>query len=146
MAVSARPLGRSQVHVGVDMTLVSEVRAAVDEFGLRYLERVFTTNEQRAASGAKDVRMARLAGRFAAKEATLKALRVASDPPMWREVEVLNDPAGWPELRLSGGAARLAASRGVIDISVSLSHEGDHAIAVVACTCVTPADDTRPTR
>jgi holo-[acyl-carrier protein] synthase len=142
MTDSARSLGRPHVHVGVDIALVSQIRAGVERFGSRYLDRVFTSGEQQSATGAPETRMARLAGRFAAKEATLKALRVSGEPPMWREIEVLNHPDGWPEMRLSGAAAQLAARRGVTDISVSLSHEGDHAIAVVACTCI---DSTVPT-
>ena len=75
-----------------------------------------------------------LAARFAAKEATIKALRVDGAQPPWTSMEVRRHQSGWCEMHLSGKAARLAKTRGINQLAVSLSHEGDLAIAVVVAT------------
>jgi N-acetylglucosaminyldiphosphoundecaprenol N-acetyl-beta-D-mannosaminyltransferase len=83
-------------------------------------------------SAAPAIFAARLAARFAAKEATLKVLRpgpgVAIDP---RAIEVVRGEGGAPEIVLHGAAARAARAAGIAGMSVSLSHEGDIATAVV---------------
>ncbi len=74
--------------------------------------------------------MEHLAARFAAKEAVLKALGTGLGRRMaWTEVEVVNDPAGRPLIRLHGGVAEWAADRGLTEVDVSLSHTEQLAIA-----------------
>ncbi len=74
-----------------------------------------------------------LAARFAAREATLKALGTGWAGAMrWRDVEVTRDPAGAPSLALSGAVADAVAKAGFTRSTVSLSHTETHAIAVVA--------------
>lgn len=119
------------IAVGIDLTHVSAVRQSVREFGDRYLSRVFTVREWTDCTAAADP-FPRLAARFAAKEATLKALRVHGPQPPWRSMEVRRNPAGWcDEVRLSRSALSLARRRGVDRILVSLTHEEDEAMAVV---------------
>jgi holo-[acyl-carrier protein] synthase len=77
----------------------------------------------------------RLAARFAAKEATLKVLRPHEQGIPWNSIEVRRDPGGWVELALSGPAASLATDAGVTDLSLSISHEGQFATAVVVASC-----------
>jgi holo-[acyl-carrier protein] synthase len=114
-------------HVGIDLISAEEVEEAVRLHGERYLERVYTA-EERADAGADPLR---LAARFAAKEATMKALRRGDEPLGWVEIEVLRDPAGRPSLRLTGAAEELARKAGVTQLSVSLTHERHLAAAVV---------------
>jgi holo-[acyl-carrier protein] synthase len=79
-----------------------------------------------------------LAARFAAKEATIKVLRPNGLPDEavdWRSIEVRREETGWCSLRLTGEARVLAERAGVTDISVSLSHEGEMATAVVVALC-----------
>ncbi|HEX3002781.1 MAG TPA: holo-ACP synthase [Angustibacter sp.] len=122
------------LRVGVDVVSVDSVLASVERFGHRYLDRLFTDHEQQACAGPPRRRAESLAARFAAKEATVKALRLADGPGDWRAIEVRRRPGGWPELVLTGAPAEAAARAGVDDLAVSLSHEGDTAVAMVMCT------------
>jgi holo-[acyl-carrier protein] synthase len=118
---------------GCDLQRVADVSDAVRDFGDRYLDRVYTATEQAAyrTGGA-----ASLAARWAAKEAVLKLLGTADgvDP---RTVEIAQEH-GRPVVRLSGRAADLAADAGLGPIDVSLSHSGDHALAVAVAVAVPP--------
>ena len=127
-------------RVGIDLTSVSGVRDAVAAHGERYLNRVFTAQEQQDCAGDP----ARLAGRFAAKEAAIKVLRPQQDTALpWNDIEVLRAPEGHVELRLAGSAALRAQNEGLAGFAVSLSHEGDTACAVVLAET---AEGTGPTR
>lgn len=115
-------------RVGIDLTSVSDVREAVAAHGDRYLRRVYTPRELLDCGGDP----ARLAGRFAAKEAVIKVLRPLADTALpWSDIEVVRHPEGWTELRLAGFAAKRAEHEGLAAFSVSMSHEGDTACAVV---------------
>ncbi len=100
-------------------------------FGDRFLRRVFTEAEIAYATAAPAQTAERLAARMAAKEATVKALRLAHEGIGWRQIEVARDPSGACELVLHGRAKEIAAALGVDDMTVSLSHEGQYATAVV---------------
>ena len=113
-------------NVGIDLTDVDDVRASVALFGRRYLERVYTPAELSDCHDDPE----RLAGRFAAKEATIKALR-ADGPIPWRSIEVRSTAGGPPVLDLSGLAAQVAKRRGVQGMSLSITHERGLAAAVV---------------
>ena len=118
-------------RVGIDLTSVSAVRAAVSEHGERYLERVFTQRERADC----DADPSRLAARFAAKEAAIKVLRPDPSTALpWSHIEVVRAPGGHVELELAGLAAEHAQAHGLSGFAVSLSHEGDAACAVVLCS------------
>lgn len=114
------------IGVGIDLTSPDEVRDSIRRFGDRYLKRVYTAGELRDSGGDPS----RLAARFAAKEATNKALR-APDRLPWQSIEVQRGLTGAPELALTGAAEVLAAQRGCQRLAVSLTHERGHAAAVV---------------
>ena len=105
----------------------------------RYLDRVYTPLERAAGrtGGA-----ASLAARFAAKEAVLKLIGTGDgvDP---REIEV-GQSDGRPVVRLAGRAADLAAEAGLGPIDLSLSHSGDHALAVAVALTTSSPDTTSP--
>jgi len=122
------------LRVGIDLVSVSSVRDSIQRHAERYLERVYTEGELRDCQSAADVDPERLAARFAAKEATLKVLRPTDEAIPWHAIEVLRDPSGWVELQLSGPAATLAAATGLTDFSVSLTHEGGFASAIVVAS------------
>lgn len=115
------------IQVGIDLVSSDAVKAAISRHGERYLKRVYRNSELSDA----DRDPLRLAGRFAAKEAAMKALRRDDEPLPWRDIAVRRDRAGRPELELRGAAARLAERRGVQWLALSMSHEGDLATAVV---------------
>lgn len=96
-------------------------------------ERLFTELELSQAAGpTATARASRLAARFAAKEAVMKALGVGIGALRFRDIEIRRLSSGQPELRLSGTAAQLAASHGVTDWHVSLTHTATNAGAIVA--------------
>jgi holo-[acyl-carrier protein] synthase len=129
-----------RARTGCDLQRIEDVTDAIRDFGDRYLDRVYTPAEREAGrvGGAPS-----LAARFAAKEAVLKLIGTADgvDP---RSVEITHRD-GRPVVRLSGRAADLAAAAGVGPIDVSLSHSGDHALAVAVALTHDPADPTDPT-
>jgi holo-[acyl-carrier protein] synthase len=118
--------------IGVDLVRVARIARVLERYGDRFLNRVFTPQEIahcRSKAGAA----AGLALRFAAKEAFSKALGVGlrKDGIRWREVEVVPDSRGKPELRLTGKAAQLCAAAGVTGAHLSLTDEDHLALAVV---------------
>jgi holo-[acyl-carrier protein] synthase len=121
----------STTQVGIDLCGLADVEAAVDRFGDRYLQRVYTDDELAYCNAGGSNRFGRLAARFAAKEAALKALRAGDAAVPWTDVEVTRRVDGAPGLCLSGAAAALAAAAGVGPMAVSMAHEGDLASAVV---------------
>jgi len=116
-----------RVATGVDLIEIERLREAIARYGMRFLERVFTTSELTETKGNQ----ASLAARFAAKEAVAKALGSGIGMVGWREIEILRGPANQPELYLHGRAARLAAEQNLTAWSISLSHTQTHAIAMV---------------
>jgi|SRR5947209_6364608 len=115
------------LRVGIDLVHVADVEEALRRYGERYLMRVYTEQERRECGN--DCR--RLAGRFAAKEAAMKALRRDDEPLAWQSIAVHQDEHGLPTLRLTGTAAERARLGGVKSLSLSFSRAGGLAAAVV---------------
>jgi holo-[acyl-carrier protein] synthase len=109
------------------------VQRSIDLFGKQYLDRIFTSLEQ-AQSAESSNQAPHLAARFAAKEATIKVLSVDDAIPPWTSIELRRHPTGSCTLHLTGEAARMASEKGIDDLLVSISHEGEMAIAVVIAT------------
>ena len=108
--------------VGIDIAEVDRIRSAIDRHGQRFLERVYTPGEI-AYVERKANRFERYAGRFAAKEAGMKAIGTGWKRGVrWRDFEVANLPSGKPTLRLHGEAARVAEGLGVKVVSLSITH------------------------
>lgn len=122
------------LRVGTDLVRVSRIAASLEEFGERFLRRVFTDAEIAYATESPASTAERLAARFAAKEATVKALGLPEQPRDWREIEVCRMPSGACELTLHGGIREAAARLGAGPFALSLSHDGDYAVATVITT------------
>jgi holo-[acyl-carrier protein] synthase len=124
------------VRVGIDLVAVDSVAASLaGEHAAHYLERIYTEREVddcRASSGEIDP--ARLAARFAAKEATIKALPGGGDEVRLTTIEVRRADNGEVRLELSGHAAELAAGAGIEELAVSLTHEAGFAAAAVVAS------------
>ena len=119
------------VGIGIDLVRVPRVRQLLERWRERFLERVFTPEEVRYALGRRNP-AEHLAARFAAKEATLKALGTGlSMGVRWREMEVRRARGQAPVLVLSGRVAELGAARGIRRLHLSLTHDGDYAMAHV---------------
>lgn len=118
-------------RVGFDLVAPASVRASLDAHGERWLRRTFTAGEIADCQRAAGLDVTALAARVAAKEATFKALAVDDRPVAWTDVEVGRDGSGAPRLMLSGLAANLLQSEGIDELTLSLSHAGELAAAVV---------------
>jgi holo-[acyl-carrier protein] synthase len=120
----AAPDGTTEL--GIDIIKVERIAAALKRFGDRFPRRVLTENEQRYVRN----RPQNFAGRWAAKEAVSKVLGLGVRGVGWTEIEILRLPTGAPAVRLHGRAARRAEQLGMGRIAVSISHEGDYAVAI----------------
>ncbi|MDR3763224.1 MAG: holo-ACP synthase [Acidobacteriota bacterium] len=117
--------------IGVDLCEVDRIEAAIARHGERFLTRIYTDAE-RAYCDSKPNRMERLAGRFAAKEAAMKALGTGWRRGVaWREFEVARTASGQPIIALHGVAAGIAAQQGITRTLVSISHIKSMAMAQV---------------
>lgn len=115
------------LQVGIDLIEVEQIEGSLAAHGERFLDRVYTARERAETHGDPP----RLAARFAAKEATMKALRTPDGGLGWQSIEVLNGTAGGHSITLTGEAAELAAARGIARVSVSLTTHRRQAGAVV---------------
>jgi holo-[acyl-carrier protein] synthase len=119
------------VGLGVDLVEISRVRAIYQRHPARFLARILTERERKYVMRYKDPGE-RLAGRWAAKEAAFKALGTGLGAGMsWRDVEIVNGPAGRPELRFHGAALEQARALGANVFHVSVTHSHDSAMAQV---------------
>ena len=119
------------VGTGIDIAEVPRIAESIDRFGDRFLNRVFTEGEIRYCE-SKANRVERFAARFAAKEAAMKALGTGWNHGVrWRDVEVFRAPGHRPTIKFHGRAAKFAAKMRVRNISLSLSHTAEQAIASV---------------
>jgi holo-[acyl-carrier protein] synthase len=116
---------------GVDLAEVARIREAIERHGDRFVRRIYTEAEI-AYVERKANRFERYAGRFAAKEAGMKAIGTGWKRGVrWQDFEVSNLPSGRPTLRLHGEAARIAENLGVKTISLSITHTGELGMAHV---------------
>lgn len=117
--------------MGTDLVQVSRIAESIATFGEKFTRRLFTEHEIAYATSSESLQSARFAARFAAKEATIKALNLAQVGLDWKQIEVLRDDDGHCTLALHGVARDAAARARIQELSVSLSHDGDYASAVV---------------
>ena len=115
---------------GVDLVEVARIAGMLERHGDRFLEKCFTPAEREYCDANPKRRAEHLAGRFAAKEAVLKALGTGWTRGIaWNEVEVVRDASGKPSVQLHGTAARIADDAGVRGWMLSLSHTETAAVA-----------------
>ena len=119
--------------IGVDLVRVDRLARVVARYGERFLKRVFTDKEIAYCQTRSRQGLYQFAQRFAAKEAFSKALGVGlrQGGIRWREVEVLPDPRGKPEIRVTGRAASLCREHGIKGMHLSLTDEDNLAVAMV---------------
>jgi len=115
---------------GIDIVETERIGRLLADHGEHFLDRVFTKSEQRHAELNGKRQIERLAGRFAAKEAVLKAIGTGWRGKIaWTDIEIAALPSGQPMIRLSGECARIAAELGIVRWMVSISHIQTHAVA-----------------
>ena len=119
------------VGTGIDIAEVARIRQTIERFGDRFLRRIYTAGEIRYCD-SKANRVERYTGRFAAKEAAMKALGTGwSQGVRWRDCEVVRMPGTRPTLAFHGQAGKIAARLGVKNAALSISHTAEQAIAQV---------------
>ncbi|MFQ5802466.1 MAG: holo-ACP synthase [Candidatus Methylomirabilales bacterium] len=122
------------VAVGTDLVSIPRMQAALARYRDRLCRRLYTPEEMAEGAG-RPFPEVHLASRFAAKEAVLKALGTGwGEGIAWREVEVVGVRGRPPQVRLTGRAQLVAEERGIHHFHLSLSHEGDYALAFVVAT------------
>lgn len=119
------------VGIGIDLVKISRIKKITARWESQFLGRVFTTNERQYCL-QKISSHIHLSGRFAIKEAMLKAFGTGlRDGIKWKEIETLSDPSGKPLIRLFGCARERADHMKVSEIWGSISHDHDYAIGQV---------------
>ena len=119
------------VGTGVDLAEVPRIRASIERYGPRFIDRIYAPAEIAYVERTSN-RFERYAARFAAKEAGMKAIGTGWKRGVtWHDFEVANLPSGKPTLRLTGVAADFAARLGVRHISLSLTHTAEYGMAHV---------------
>jgi holo-[acyl-carrier protein] synthase len=122
-----------QIYQGVDIVEIAKLGRVLKK-NSAFLEEVFTEKERAYCLSHRN-HLVHLAGRFAAKEACLKALGTGLAPGnggrALQDIEIINQPSGRPELSLKGWAARIGKKKLITRKTVSISHSGDYAVAFV---------------
>ena len=119
------------VGLGVDITEVERIQSAIERYGETFLRRIYTPTERAYCDQFKN-KYERYAGRFAAKEAAMKALGTGWRRGVrWVDFEVVREAGGRPTLSLHGAAKEIAAQLAVQHISLSITHTAAQALAQV---------------
>ena len=119
------------VGTGIDLVEIGRIQHSMDRYGSRFLNRVYTAEEQAYCLRKRNAAES-FAARFAAKEAGAKALGTGiSFGVNWLEIEVVRAPGGRPTLRFHGRAAQIAAAIGVARSALSITHTANLAMASV---------------
>jgi holo-[acyl-carrier protein] synthase len=113
-------------ELGIDIIKIERIAAAIKKFGDRFANRVLTESEQRYVR----MRPQNFAGRWAAKESVSKVLGLGVRGVGWRDIEIVRLPTGAPSVRLHGRAKMRAEQLDMGRIAVSISHEGEYAVAI----------------
>ena len=132
MTADASPPANRRLRVGCDVVELAEIENSLNRFGDRFLRKLFTADEVRYCAGSQ--RIERLAARFAAKEAVMKAFAEPEQSFVPAQIEVVGSE-GRPALRLHGAAADLAATQEWHETALTLTHAQCHAAAFVAVLC-----------
>ena len=127
--------------IGVDLAKIPRMRKVIERWADRFLRRVFTDEEIAYCQRRRDP-VPHLAARFAAKEAGLKALGTGLRMGVrWKELEVRRERGQAPTLVLSGRTQALARAKGAHRAFLSLTHDGDYALAQVVLVGGEPDGD-----
>ncbi|HEX6790579.1 MAG TPA: holo-ACP synthase [Candidatus Krumholzibacteria bacterium] len=117
--------------IGIDTIQLARIARVHTEYGEKFLNRILTAVERDYVRRWADP-VPRIAGRFAAKEACMKALGTGWGAGVgWQNIEVRRGPAGAPQAFLNGAAAERLAELGATRVHVTITHSDDHAMAMI---------------
>ena len=123
------PSSTSVLGIGTDIIQCLRITRMIEKHGETFLTRVYTENEIAYCSGRKAANQ-HYAGRWAAKEAVLKALGTGwAHGIQWTDVEVVNQQGGKPNIVLTGKAKEISSQQGIVEMMISISHCRNYAVA-----------------
>ncbi len=119
------------IGCGIDLIKIERIEKIIKKWGDNFTSRVFTLLEREYCEKKKGNKYQSYAGRFAAKEALLKALGLGLREANWKEIEIKNDELGQPIIDTSGKLKNIASAKGVSKYFISISHTKEYAVAQV---------------
>ena len=119
------------VGCGIDLVKIERIEKIIKRWGDNFIFRIFTSLEREYCEKKKGNKYQSYAGKFAAKEALLKALGLGLREANWKEIEIKNDELGQPIIDTSGKLKNIASTKGVSKYFISISHTKEYAIAQV---------------
>lgn len=124
-----------QIKVGTDIIEVSRIQESIESMGENFINKIFTKEEIDYCKNTKKLMYQHYAARFAAKEATFKAVSTLLEDKYsisWKNAQVINDENGKPQLEFIALSKEVEKMlKKIISIDISLSHLKDYAIATV---------------
>jgi len=119
------------IGCGIDLVKIERIEKIIKKWGDNFIFRIFTPLEREYCEKKKGNKFQSYAGKFAAKEALLKALGLGLREANWKEIEIKNDELGQPIIHTSGKLKNVALAKGVSKYFISISHTKEYAIAQV---------------
>ncbi|HER24287.1 MAG TPA: holo-[acyl-carrier-protein] synthase [Candidatus Atribacteria bacterium] len=119
------------VGCGIDLVKIERIEKIIKKWGNNFIDRIFTSWEKEYCEKKESGKFQSYAGKFAAKEALLKALALGLRKVSWKEIEIKNDQLGQPIIKTSGKLKNIASQKGVCKYFISISHSREYAVAQV---------------
>ena len=119
------------IGCGIDLVKIERIEKIIKRWGNNFNSRIFTPLERDYCEKKKDNKFQSYAGKFAAKEALLKALGLGLRGGNWKEIEIRNNELGQPIIDTSGKLKNIALTKGVKKYFITISHTKEYAIAQV---------------
>ena len=119
------------IGCGIDLVKIERIEKIIKRWGDSFTSRIFTSLEREYCEKKRVNKFQSYAGKFAAKEALLKALGLGLREANWKEIEIKNDELGQPIMGTSGKLKNIASTRGVSKYFITISHTKEYAIAQV---------------
>ncbi len=119
------------IGCGIDLVKIERIEKIIKRWGNNFNCRIFTPLERDYCEKKKDNKYQSYAGKFAAKEALLKALGLGLRGANWKEIEIINNELGQPVIGTSGKLKNIASTRGVNKYFITISHTKEYATAQV---------------
>jgi len=119
------------IGCGIDLVKIERIEKVIKKWGDNFTFRIFTLLEREYCEKKKSNKFQSYAGKFAAKEAFLKALGLGLRGVNWKDIEIKNDELGQPIIDISGKRKKIALAKGVSKYFITISHTKEYAIAQV---------------
>ncbi len=119
------------VGCGIDLVKIERIEKIIRRWGDNFIFRIFTPLEREYCEKKKGNKYQSYAGKFAAKEALLKALGLGLGGVNWKEIEIINNELGQPIIDTSGKLKNIVLTKGVSKYFITISHTKEYALAEV---------------